>query len=64
MPARRTEIAQMVEIEPQALRDLKVSLIDALVRKGVLVSLHIGRWRARHKLDPEDLGLDPARPTP
>ena len=29
------------------------------MRKGVLVTLHIGRWRARRKLDPEDLGLDP-----
>src|SRR5207247_2478665 len=59
MPDRRTEIAQMVGIDPRALRDLKASLVDALVRKGVLVTLHIGRWRARHKLDPEDLGLDP-----
>jgi hypothetical protein len=59
MSDRRTEIAQLVGINPRALRDLKASLVDALVRKGVLVTLHIGRWRARHKLDPEDLGLDP-----
>ena len=59
MSDRRTEIAQLVGIDPRAFRDLKASLVDALVRKGVLVSLHIGRWRARHKLDPEDLGLDP-----
>jgi hypothetical protein len=59
MSNRRTEIAQLVGIDPRALRDLKASLVDALVRKGVLVTLHIGRWRARHKLDPEDLGLDP-----
>jgi hypothetical protein len=59
MSDSRTEIAQLVGIDPQALRDLKASLVDALVRKGVLVTLHIGRWRARHKLDPEDLGLDP-----
>jgi hypothetical protein len=59
MSDRRTEIAHLVGIDPKALRDLKASLVDALVRKGVLVTLHIGRWRARHKLDPEDLGLDP-----
>jgi hypothetical protein len=59
MSDRRTEIAQLVGIDPRGLRDLKASLVDALVRKGVLVTLHIGRWRARHKLDPEDLGLDP-----
>ena len=59
MSDRRTEIAQLVGIDPRALRDLKASLVDALVRKGVLVTLHIGRWRARRKLDPEDLGLDP-----
>ena len=59
MSDRRTEIAHLVGIDPRALRDLKASLVDALVRKGVLVILHIGRWRARHKLDPEDLGLDP-----
>ena len=59
MSDRRTEIAHLVGIDPRALRDLKASLVDALVRKGVLVTLHIGRWRARHKLDPEDLGLDP-----
>src|SRR6516225_5210543 len=59
MTDRRTEIAQLVGIDPRALRDLKASLVDALVRMGVLVTLHIGRWRARHKLEPEDLGLDP-----
>lgn len=30
----------------------------ALMEKGVIVSLHIGRWRAQAKLTPKDLGFD------
>ena len=33
MSDRRTEIAQLVGIDPGVLRDLKASLVDALVRK-------------------------------
>jgi len=33
-------------------------LLDALCRKGVLISVSIRYWRGRRKLNPEDLGLD------
>ncbi|MCF7854911.1 MAG: DUF3150 domain-containing protein [Candidatus Pacebacteria bacterium] len=35
------------------------TLLDALTVKGVLISVSIRYWRARKKLRPEDLGLDP-----
>ena len=35
-------------------------LLDAICRRGVLVSLSIRYWRGCKKLTAEDLGLDPA----
>lgn len=35
------------------------TFLDALTRKGVLLSVSVRYWRARKKLAPEDLGLDP-----
>jgi hypothetical protein len=57
-PDRRAELATLAGVDPAQLRELKESLVDTLLRKGVLVALHIGRWRGKHKLSPEDLGLD------
>ncbi|MCP5544835.1 MAG: hypothetical protein H7A49_13115 [Akkermansiaceae bacterium] len=36
------------------------SLLDAVCRRGVLVSTSVRYWRGCKKLSPEDLGLDPA----
>ena len=36
-------------------------LLDALTFRGVLISVSVRYWRARKKLRPEDLGLDPER---
>jgi hypothetical protein len=36
-------------------------LLDAICRKGVLVSVSIRYWRGCKRLKPEDLGLDPDR---
>lgn len=36
-------------------------LLDAICRKGVLVSVSIRYWRGCKRLKPEDLGLDPAQ---
>jgi hypothetical protein len=58
MTDRRHALAEKIRLAPESLDELKESVVDALVRKGVLVTVHIGRWRARHKLAPEDLGLD------
>lgn len=55
---RRRALAETTGLPPESLEELKETVVDALVRKGVLVTVHIGRWRARHKLAPEDLGLD------
>lgn len=33
-------------------------LLDVLTHEGVLVSLHVGFWRAAKRLSPSDLGLD------
>ncbi len=35
------------------------TILDALTLKGVLISVSVRFWRARKKLRPEDLGLDP-----
>jgi len=35
---------------------------QALMEKGVVVNLHIGRWRAQSKLTPKDLGFDESDP--
>lgn len=35
------------------------TFLDALTRKGVLISVSVRYWRARKKLAPEDLGLEP-----
>src|SRR5437588_63592 len=56
---RRAEIAAIAGVAPERLRIIKESLVDALLRKGVVVRVHIGRWRARRKLRAEDLGLGP-----
>jgi hypothetical protein len=60
----RAEIAAIAGVAPERLHVVKESLVDALLRKGVVVRVHIGRWRARRKLRADDLGLDPeaARP--
>jgi len=58
MTDRRHSLAEATGLSADSLEELKESVVDALVRKGVLVTVHIGRWRARHKLAPEDLGLD------
>lgn len=58
MTDRRQALAEATGLPPESLQELKETVVDALVRKGVLVTIHIGRWRARHKLAPEDLGLD------
>ena len=55
---RRAEIAAIAGVAPERLRIIKESLVDALLRKGVVVRVHIGRWRARRRLRAEDLGLD------
>jgi len=36
------------------------TLLDAVCRRGVLVSTSVRYWRGCKKLNPEDLGLDPA----
>lgn len=56
---RRDEIAHRLGEDSGRLRELKTSIVDKLVRDGVLVRVHIGRWRATHRLTAEDLGLDP-----
>ncbi len=56
---RREDIARALGEDPRQLRELKASIVDRLVREGVLVRVHIGRWRAMHRLSPQDLGLDP-----
>ena len=61
---RRAEIAAIAGIAPERLRVVKESLVDALLRKGVLVRVHIGQWRARRRLRAEDLGLDPEAAKP
>ena len=33
------------------------NLLDAMVLKGILISVTVRYWRARKKLKPEDLGL-------
>jgi hypothetical protein len=58
MTDRRQALAEATGLSPESLEELKETVVDALVRKGVLVTVHVGRWRARHKLAPEDLGLD------
>ena len=35
------------------------TLLDALTCHGVLLSVSVRYWRARKKLKPEDIGLDP-----
>ena len=35
-------------------------LLDAVCRRGVLVSTSVRYWRGCKRLSPEDLGLDPA----
>ena len=61
---RRMEIAAIAGVTPERLQVIKESLVDALLRKGVLVRVHIGRWRARRNLRAEDLGLDPETAKP
>src|SRR5207302_5351730 len=61
---RRAEIAALAGVAPERLRMIKESLVDVLLRKGVVVRVHIGRWRARRKLRAEDLGLDPETAKP
>ncbi len=39
--------------------DSAPTLLDAVARKGVLISVHIRFWRACRRLNPEDLGLRP-----
>ena len=34
-------------------------LLDVLTREGVLVAVNVRYWRARKKLDAQDVGLDP-----
>ncbi len=36
-------------------------LLDALTFRGVLISVSVRYWRARRRLRPEDLGLDPEK---
>jgi len=40
------------------LNQIKERWTQALMEKGVIVALHIGRWRAQAKLTPKDLGFD------
>ncbi len=61
---RRAEIALIAGVAPDRLHVMKESLANALLRKGVVVRVHIGRWRARRKLRAEDLGLDPEAAKP
>ena len=42
------------------MNDTSNRLLDALTFRGVLISVSVRYWRARKKLRPEDLGLDPA----
>ena len=34
-------------------------LLDVLTREGVIVAVNVRYWRARKKLDAQDVGLDP-----
>jgi hypothetical protein len=61
---RKQEIARAAGVSPDQLREIKASIVDRLAREGVLVRVHIGRWRASHKLSPQDLGLDPKEAKP
>jgi hypothetical protein len=36
-------------------------LLSALTRSGVLLNVSVRYWRARRRLNPEDLGLEPGR---
>ena len=35
------------------------NLLDVLTREGVLIAVNIRYWRARKKLNAQDVGLDP-----
>lgn len=54
--AAKLELAQAIEEDPS---DIKVKQADwaKLMQQGVIINLHLRRWRARAKLDFSDLGL-------
>lgn len=55
----KQELAETLGIPVDTLRTAREALLDQIVRDGVLVHVHVGRWRATHQLSAEDLGLPP-----
>jgi hypothetical protein len=58
--AVRLTLAQALGEEPERIIATNPRWVQ-LMREGVLVRLHIGRWRARTTLDWRDLGIAPGR---
>lgn len=60
MPAtldqQRTELARILGVDAAALKTHQANWLN-LMREGVIVKLHIRRWRAKARLDLADLGL-------
>lgn len=52
----RERIAQMLGLSPDGIRKMDGNWLHYM-QEGVIVNLHIGRWRARTKLELSDLGL-------
>lgn len=50
-------LAEALGEDPEAIRATNPQWLQ-LMKEGVLVSLHIGRWRARARLTWDDLGID------
>lgn len=52
----REELAQALGVNPDDVNQIEADWLR-LMKQGVLVSLHVGRWRARASLSYDDLGL-------
>ena len=52
-------LATSIGVAPAQIRTLRDSIVSQIASDGVLVRVHVGRWRATHQLSPEDLGLSP-----
>lgn len=53
---QRDTLARLIGVEPGELS--VAGAADKLVQKGVIVSLHVGRWRAHRALGLDDLGIN------
>lgn len=53
----RAKIAEQIGVDPDQIKDTDPRWVQ-LMKEGVLVQLHIGRWRAKTRLTWADLGIE------